>query len=66
MESKGIRLESSQRVLDTLRKFEKEEALQKVGKRPLKEPESRLFYLQFISMKDIPQISRIKNSSRYL
>ena len=33
MESKGIRLESSQRVLDTIRKFEKEEALQKVGKR---------------------------------
>ena len=63
MESKGIRLESSQRVLDTIRKFEKEEALQKVGK---KEPESRLFYLDFISMKEIPQISRIKNSSRYL
>ena len=50
----------------TLRKVEKEEALQKVGKRSLKEPESRLFYLHFISMKEIPQISRIKNSSRYL
>ena len=50
----------------TLRKFEKEEALQKVGKRPLREPESRFFYLHFISMKEIPQISRIKNSSRYL
>ena len=67
MESKGIRLESIVNgYWTTFRKFEKEEALQKVAKRPLKEPESRLFYLHFISMKEIPQISRIKNSSRYL
>ena len=66
MESKGIRLESSKQYLTTLRKFEKEEARQKVGKRPLKEQKSRLFWLHFNSMKEIPKISWITNSSRYL
>ena len=36
MESKGIRLESSKQYWTTLRKFEKEEARQKVGKTTLK------------------------------